>query len=220
MSSSADIVMAGKDKGAPGRRKPRAAGQADPSTALPLVIGSNLRTFRTRQGHSLERLAKLAGVSRAMLSQIETGRSVPTILLLLKVANALAVPLATLVSTPAARRTTVLTRARAKVVSVSGGRFTLRALFASETSPRVEFYEVRIAARHTEQLDPLAGGTKENLLVVKGRIELVVGHDQPVLLEEGDAAQLHADVPRSLRNPDAHEAVLHQVVSFIGTSVG
>jgi transcriptional regulator with XRE-family HTH domain len=212
--------MASKSRGAPGRRKPRMAGQAEPSTALPLVIGSNLRTLRTRQGHSLERLAKLAGVSRAMLSQIETGRSVPTILLLLKVANALAVPLATLVSTPAARRTTVLTRAGSKLVSVSDGRFTLRALFAAEASPRVEFYEVRIAPRHTEQLDPLAGGTKENLLVVKGRIELVVGQDQPLLLQEGDAAQLHADVPRSLRNLDANEAVLHQVVSFIGTSGG
>jgi transcriptional regulator with XRE-family HTH domain len=220
MSSSADIVMAGKDKSAPGRRKPHAVGQAEPSMALPLVIGGNLRTLRTRQGHSLERLAKLAGVSRAMLSQIETGRSVPTILLLLKVANALAVPLATLVSTPAARRTTVLTRAGAKVVSASGGRFTLRALFASETTPRVEFNEVHIAARHTEQLDPHAAGAKEILLVVKGRIELAVGQDQPLLLQEGDAAQLHADVPRSLRNPDASEAVLHQVVSFIGTSAG
>lgn len=218
MSSSADIVMAGRDRAA--SRKLRAPGQADLSTALPLVIGSNLKSLRTRQGHSLERLARLAGVSRAMLSQIETGRSVPTILLLLKVANALAVPLATLVSTPAARRTTVLTRARAKIVSGSGGRFTLRALFAAESSPRVEFYEVRIAPRHTEQLEPHSGGTKENLLVVKGRIELVVGNDAPVILEEGDAAQFHADVPRSLRNPDAHEAVLHQVVSFIGASAG
>jgi transcriptional regulator with XRE-family HTH domain len=220
MSSSAEIAMAGKTRGAPGRRKPRDADHADFSTALPLVIGRNLKSLRTRQGHSLERLAKLAGVSRAMLSQIETGRSVPTILLLLKVANALAVPLATLVSTPAARRTTVLTRAGAKVVSVSGGRFLLRALFASESAPRVEFYEVRIAPRHTEQLDPLAAGAKENLLVVKGRIELVVGQDHPVVLQEGDAAQLHADVPRSLRNPDASEAVMHQVVSLIGASAG
>ena len=50
------------------------------------VLGRNLRRLRTRQGLSLERLAKVSGVSRAMLGQIELGRSVPTIGLLWKVA--------------------------------------------------------------------------------------------------------------------------------------
>jgi DNA-binding XRE family transcriptional regulator len=44
---------------------------------LSIIVGSNLRRLRRRQGHSLERLAQLSGVSRAMLGQIETGK--PTI---------------------------------------------------------------------------------------------------------------------------------------------
>ena len=39
---------------------------------LPAILGHNMRRLRTRQGHSLDRLAKLSGVSRAMLGQIET----------------------------------------------------------------------------------------------------------------------------------------------------
>ena len=46
---------------------------ASPDDIGPIVC-CNLRRLRIQRGHSLERLAKLSGVSRAMLSQIEVGR--------------------------------------------------------------------------------------------------------------------------------------------------
>jgi transcriptional regulator with XRE-family HTH domain len=192
---------------------------APSSPSLPAIIGTNLKRLRTRQGHSLERLSKLAGVSRAMLSQIETGKSVPTISLLLKVADALGVSLATLVTKPASQQTKVLTRTATPVLSSNGGRFLARALFApTEADARVEFYECRIAARHRETFDPLVGGTRETLVVAKGRIELTVGVDQPLLLGEGDTALFQADVERSLRNLETYEVVLFRVVTFNGKS--
>src|ERR1700689_997286 len=82
----------------------------DTAVDLPLIVGRNLRRLRIRQGHSLERLAKHSGVSRAMLGQIETGKSTPTIGLLWKVATALDVPFANLLAAQAARGTAVLKR--------------------------------------------------------------------------------------------------------------
>jgi len=80
-----DIAMAKGGKSGGGvKGKARAKQRTNHTTALLITISTNLKRLRTRQGHSLERLAKLAGVSRAMLSQIETGKSVPTISLLLK----------------------------------------------------------------------------------------------------------------------------------------
>jgi transcriptional regulator with XRE-family HTH domain len=189
----------------------------DPPSSLPVVIGGNLKRLRTRQGYSLEQLAKLAGVSRAMLGQIENGQSVPTILLLLKVADALEVSLAALVAVPATRSTTVLRRSKSKVINASNGRFTLRLLLPVDAGPRVEFYEARLAARHSEPLDAQPGGAKESFVILKGRVELTVGTEPPVALGEGDAAYVEASqVPRTLRNLDDHEAVLHVVVSFAG----
>ena len=159
---------------------PRVKQRTNHSAALLATISTNLKRLRTRQGHSLERLAKLAGVSRAMLSQIETGKSVPTISLLLKVADALGVPIANLLVTPASRVTVVLPKNRAKIVSASNGRFTSRALFPIDGNRRAEFYEVRIAGQHRELAEPQAAGTKENIVVVEGRIELAVGNEQPV----------------------------------------
>src|SRR4051812_37078674 len=48
-------------------------------------VGEQLRRVRSGRGMSLEALARASGVSRAMLSQIELGRSTPTIKVLWKV---------------------------------------------------------------------------------------------------------------------------------------
>lgn len=215
MNRIADITVANRARSSGVKVNARTRQRTDQSAALLTNISSNLKRLRTRQGHSLERLAKLAGVSRAMLSQIETGKSVPTISLLLKVAEALGVPLANLLVSPATRVTVVLPKSRAKIVSASSGRFTSRALFPLESTRRAEFYEVRIAAQHREALEPQAAGTKENVLVVSGRIELTVGNEPPVILPPGDAVQFHADVPHTYRNPDGSEAVVHVVLTYV-----
>lgn len=130
----------------------------DPSAELPTIVGNNLRRLRRRQGHSLERLAQLSGVSRAMLGQIETGKSVPTISLLWKVANALAVPFAHLLTAPDNHGTVVLRREQAKLLSSNDSRFVSRALFPFEADRRVEFYKLRLAPLHREIAEPHTAG--------------------------------------------------------------
>jgi transcriptional regulator with XRE-family HTH domain len=84
--------------------------RADPTADLPSVLGKNLKRQRTRRGYSLERLAALSGVSRAMIGQIESGKSSPTISLLLKLATALGVELDHLLTRQDARAITLLRR--------------------------------------------------------------------------------------------------------------
>jgi transcriptional regulator with XRE-family HTH domain len=110
----------------------------DTANELPQVLGRNLRRLRTRQGHSLERLAKLSGVSRAMLSQIETGRSAPSIGLLWKIATALGVPFATLMDSQKVHGTVVLRSQHAKILTSVDGKFTSRALFPYDEERKVD----------------------------------------------------------------------------------
>lgn len=188
---------------------------SDPADEVALIVGANLRRLRTRQGHSLERLAKISGVSRAMLGQIENGKSAPTISLLWKVANALGVPFASLTSAQHANGASVLRRDGAKVLTSSEGRFSSRALFPFDTERRVEFYELRLAPHHTETADPHVPGTVENLIVTQGAVEIVVGREAPRLLEEGDAILFQADVPHRYRNMRAIEAVMYLVMTYV-----
>ncbi|MES2933660.1 MAG: helix-turn-helix transcriptional regulator, partial [Pseudomonadota bacterium] len=55
------------------------------------LVAANLARLRAARNLSLDALARLSGVSRAMLAQIESGRSVPSIRVLHRVASALQV---------------------------------------------------------------------------------------------------------------------------------
>jgi len=208
MNESARLLSAG------GKRS-GADETGDVSAELPLILGRNLRRLRTRRGHSLERLAKLSGVSRAMLGQIETGKSAPTIGLLWKIATALDVPFANLLAAHASSGTAVLRREEAKLLSSSDGRFTSRALFPFDSERRVEFYELRLAANHREDAEAHAPGTRENLVVVRGAVEIATAHMPPVILAEGDAIVFEADVAHSYRNLGSIEAVLYLVMTYV-----
>ena len=193
------------------------ADSPDSVVGLPLVLGRNLRRLRTRQGYSLERLAKRSGVSRAMLSQIETGKSAPTIGLLWKIATSLGVPFAALLDSQRVHGTVVLRRDQAKILSSSDGKFTSRALFPFDGERKVEFYELRLAPKHKEAAEAHAPGTVENLVVVQGAIEIVPGREPAQVLNEGDSLLFEADVPHSYRNLGDREAVLYLVMTYVQT---
>lgn len=184
-------------------------------SALSSILGRNLRRLRKSRGHSLDRLAKLSGVSRAMLGQIENGQSAPTINVLWKIASALDVPFASLLTEQKIGGTVVLRRERAKILASSDGRFTSRALFPFDDARRVEFYEVRLASYHREDSQAHAPGTREILVVAKGAIEVLIGQDPPRSLGEGDTILFEADVPHAYRNFGANEAVIYLVMTYV-----
>lgn len=183
-----------------------------PSDLTP-VVGSNLRRLRIRRGLSLERLAQASGVSRAMLSQVELGRSTPTINVVWRVAHALQIPFSSLIAEDATRATTVLRRDDAKVLSSRDGAFTSRALFPFDKPRRVEFYELRVAPHGVERADAHPPGTVENLVVASGAVEIETAGRRE-RLATGDAVVFQADVPHVYANGDDREAVLYLVMTY------
>jgi transcriptional regulator with XRE-family HTH domain len=178
---------------------------------LAVQLGRNLGKLRTRRGHSLERLARLSGVSRAMLSQIERGDSAPTITLLWKVARALEVPFAALTRGPEVHGTIVLPAARSKVLVSQDGTFVSRALFPFEGRRKVQFYELRLAPGSVETADADSPGTLANLVVSHGTVEIGI-EGKRHLLDTGDAILFEADVVYSYRNPVKVETLMYLVV--------
>jgi transcriptional regulator with XRE-family HTH domain len=177
------------------------------------VIGANLKRLRTKRALSLEALAKLAGVSRAMIGQIEGGRSMPTIGLLWKIAKALDVPFSALMGGSGGGGMTIMRADRSKVLTSKDGSFTSRALFPFDNERRVEFYELTMAAGALELAEPHAPGTSENLAVVEGEVEIVAGSERS-LLGSGDSVFFQADVPHSYRNAGRGKAVMYLVMTY------
>ncbi len=196
------------------------AGAAETSNAaesaaedLAPIVGANLRRFRTKRGLSLERLATASGVSRAMLGQIELGQSAPTINLLHKIAKALDVPYAALLSTSGSSGPQTLRGADAKILTNQDRSFSSRALFPFDKPRRVEFYELRLAPGGVEHADGHAPGTTENLVVTAGLLDLEVAGDLH-RLGAGDSILFEADIPHGYLNPGKAETVMYLVMTY------
>jgi transcriptional regulator with XRE-family HTH domain len=192
---------------------------AETHADLTPIVGANLRRLRVKRGLSLERMAKASGVSRAMLGQIELGHSTPTINVVWKIARALDVSFATLITEHAATSTAIVLRDRAKLLTSFDGSFTSRALFPFDEPRNVEFYELNLAANSIEVADAHPVGTTENLVVTCGELELTVGKARHQL-GTGDAIFFEADVPHSYRNPGRTNLTMYLVMSYANRVVG
>jgi len=177
-------------------------------------VGENLERLRKQRGLSMERLATLSGVSRAMLGQVETGESAPTIALLWKVARGLDVRFADLLGDETIGDVVLLPADASKTLRSSDGAFESRALFPFDKRRRAEFYELRLRGGHKERADAHAEGTYENLVIHAGRLRLTVGDAEPIDLRAGDAIYFRADVPHTYENPATRDALMYLVMTY------
>jgi rhodanese-related sulfurtransferase/transcriptional regulator with XRE-family HTH domain len=190
------------------------AGDGAPEAGLDAVVGDNLKRERAARGWALDDLAREAGISRTLLGQIELGRATPSIAIVWKIAAALGVPFATLLAQPAPRIGTTLSRRdQAKKLTSADGRMTSRALYPPGDAGAAEFYELRLAPHSREDAEAHRPGTRENLVVASGRLELKIGAET-LTLGPGDAVNFAADQPHGYTNPGSDECWLYLVMNY------
>lgn len=181
---------------------------------LDALVAQRLADLRRQRQLTLDALARASGVSRAMLWQIEQGRSAPTLKVLSKIAASLDLPLTALLH--GSRHDVEVLRASdtKRLVSADGG-YVSRALFPFSGVHAFEFYEIRIAPGASERADAHAAGTVENLVVAGGEVEIDVD-GTGFALAPGDALFFRADQPHAYRNTGAEPAVLYLVMHYSG----
>jgi transcriptional regulator with XRE-family HTH domain len=176
-------------------------------------VGARLRALRRERAWSLGDLAARAGVSRAMLSQVESGKTTPSIAVLWKVAGGLGLPFSALLGAGGDAPGGVVRRAAAATLSSRDGRFRSRPLSPVGPGRRVELYELTLAPRARSRSGPHAAGTRETLVVVRGRLRLRLG-DRAWDLGPGDTVEFAADVEHVYENPHAAACVAHDVIVY------
>jgi len=176
-------------------------------------IGPNLKRLRGEKGWSLDTLAQKAGVSRAMVSQIERGRSAPTINVVWKLARAFDVQFSVLMANSDTDSIRCVPVNASQVMVSSSGRLTSRALFPADAAPRAEFYEMRLRPGSVEEAAPHPEGALENLVVSSGCLEIQVA-GETFSLVAGDAALFAGDQRHVYRNTGDQEAVVYLVMTY------
>lgn len=195
-----------------GTEPPAGAGAtADGDDRLADIVGGNLRRIRRQQGLSLAALAQRSGVSRAMLGQVELGRSMPSIAVLVKVAQSLDLPVTAFLRRGGDDSVTLIRVGESKSLVSHHGHFRARYLFPMLTPGGAEFYEVRLDHLGNEQVAPYPAGTRVNLVVTRGSVEISVDR-QRYALATGDAIRFDADVEHGYRNLNETDAIMYLVV--------
>jgi transcriptional regulator with XRE-family HTH domain len=177
-----------------------------------VALAGALRRLRTQRGLSLERFARQSGVSRAMLGQIELGRSTPSVAVLWKISNALDVSLASLLNA-GMPRVHVLQSNHAHCIRGPSGRSSFRILSSVLESSRVSFYELKLEGIALEVAETQPEGTRENIVVNSGVLTLNIC-DKYYHLSAGDSLCFDADVPHTYENPGSVECRAYLVRSF------
>ena len=167
--------------------------------AILTQLPARLKQARQAQGLSLDAVAKLSGVSRSMVSQIERGESSPTIATLWNLTRALQVDFAGLLDSEAAVPTMEVLRSGAvpTIANLWNG-CKIRILSPPEEAGRHEVYELLIEAGGGLVSAPHTRGAREHFSVIDGHAEVTSGTEAN-LLGPGDTARYAADVPHAIR---------------------
>ncbi|MGZ3158766.1 MAG: helix-turn-helix domain-containing protein [Burkholderiaceae bacterium] len=174
------------------------------------LVAANLARLRSLRHLSLDALARLSGVSRAMLAQVESGRSVPSIRVLHRVASALQVSVSAFLRDFAVDGMELLPAHASQRLVNADGSVASRSLFPAQRQLRAEFHEIRMQPASVEHLHPLLPGTCKNLVVSHGTLE-IRANDQIQLLGPDDAIFFDADQSHSYRNPGNTEVLAYAV---------
>jgi len=176
------------------------------------LIGENLKRLRSEKALSLDAVAKLSGVSKSMLGQIERGEVNPTISTVWRIANGLKVSFTSLV-TRALDDSEVIARDDVEPLVEDGGKVRNYPAFAFDAERGFETYAVEIDPGGYLHADPHSAGTQEFITVHSGQLAVRAAEEEH-LLGKGDSLRFKADAPHSYHNPGSETASLGMVIHY------
>jgi transcriptional regulator with XRE-family HTH domain len=183
---------------------------------LPLDLGQRVRKYRKQATLSLDQLARLSGVSKAMLSQIEQNKTNPTVAVIWKIAKALNVSVADLIEISGGRsRFQVIRSEDERYIFVNNSQCCIRTLSPLSLEKDVEFYQLDLQPGGSLESEPHFQNTIELLAVAKGKLE-VRSAEQTAVLHTGDSMYYGADVPHVITNSCKVPARAYLVVKYRG----
>lgn len=170
----------------------------------PPDVGRRIKALRAQENLTLDGLAKMSGVSKSMLSQIERGLTNPTLGTLWSLTQSLGIDIASLLDDPDADTDSgahieIVKTHQTPEIQSADGKCALRILGPVDLVSETEWYDMRLEAGGILESEGHASGTKEHLTVLEGALSVRVGGKEQTI-EVGDTARYDADVPHDIEN--------------------
>jgi transcriptional regulator with XRE-family HTH domain len=181
----------------------------------PPSIGKNVKQERSGQKLSLDELSIASGVSKAMLSQIESGKVNPTVATMWKIAHGLGVEFNVLMKGEGEkiRRFDINRKEDITTLDTDEEGAHIKVLSPVTMAEDLELYLLTFAPAGALHSQAHYSGTEEYLTVLAGRVKVSVG-DKTTILNEGDVLIYQCDIEHSIENLADIEAKIYLVVRF------
>lgn len=177
-----------------------------------VIISQNLKRYRAEKKLSLDSLAKLTGVSKSMLGQIERGDVNPTISTVWKITNGLKISFSALMNCPETAYELTHTQEIDPLLE-DDGKYRNYPLFLFDSNRRFETYYIEIDSTSRLDSEPHPSGTQEFITVFDGTLTVEI--DQKTFhLTAGNALRFTADHAHSYCSTGTTPCRIHMVIYY------
>lgn len=161
------------------------------------TIGEKIKTLRLEKNLTINDISQRTDLTKSLISQIENGKSLPSLKSLLAITQALETTVGYLFSSDDDTSESVVRAADRKVISTQNG-VTLFLLTPNLRNRSVEFLSVIYEKGSSSGI--LHSHTGEEYgIVLKGRLEILI-KDERFTLDEGDSIVINSEIPHQITN--------------------
>lgn len=175
-----------------------------------LIVAKNIKRLREERNLSMDQLAKLSGVSKSMLAQVERGDGNPTLSTLWKLSNGMKVPFDALTVRPKTPYE-IVKPAEMQPLLEDNGKVRNYSLFPDDENRRFAVYYLELEPGSYWQSEPHLRGTEEFITVFGGTLE-IIADNQCFAVAKGESIRFMGDTIHSYRNTGAETVVLHMIL--------
>jgi transcriptional regulator with XRE-family HTH domain len=163
----------------------------------PLLLGEKIWRIRRERGLTIKELAKTAGLSQSLISQIEKNHVTPSLMSLLKISRALNARMSYFFEEVETDADFVVVPSSERMISFREGTkygSLYESLARSPRDPEIDPLLVTLRPPSGEGRDFFTHKGREFIYILEGEVELYAG-DKRYVLHPGDSAFLDARVP-------------------------
>ena len=180
--------------------------------SLNLIIGNKLKNIRNKRNLSLDEVAKLTGVSKAMLGQIERGQSNPTVSTLWKIATGLKVPFSFFTDEDQDDLKVVYQKDINPIIE-DNNRMKLYPIFPFDARNGLEIFTIELEPGCNHISTPHDDGVEEYIIVTEGRIEVTV-NERKFILQKGNSIRFMANKPHTYKNINQDRSTFQNIIFY------
>ena len=166
-------------------------------------MGNNLRSVRKKKGISLQEIADNIGVSKSFLSQVENGKTSPSLSTLKEITGYLNISISSLLEADQAWDVPLVSKKDRKMMRYSHG-ITMEMLSRPHPYKQIQPMHFILEPNATSGEKKYRHFGQEFVHVLKGSLQIELD-DTSYVLESGDSIYFESSTPHSFRNPSSIE---------------